>query len=453
LLATLALSALWPINDVARAAGTTQATLVQTIHTSAWSAPSPDPSGITYWPGHDTLLIVDGEVDEMPDLFTGDNVFESTRSGSLVDTYRTTAFSKESVGIDVDINPSTGHFFVSDDNKDKVFEIAVGTGGPVQLVGSFSTTAFGDSDPEGLTFGQGQLYITDGAGAEVYILAPGPNGRFDGVPPTSDDVLVGHFDTAALGQPDPEGIEFNTATNTLYLVSKQSNSHTLTEVTTGGTFVQSIDLSFLNPKALSDLTFAPGSQNASVMNLYITDRGVDNNADPDENDGKVYEISLQEVQSGDNLLANGGFEDDANGDGKPDIWNKKTQFTRNAGEGSVTPHGGSFVGRHFAADNSGYTISQTVGAVTAGTTYHFNGWVNIPATGDSFTLQLQLHWLNANGSTISKKTFKTYSAATNGWNQASFSQLAPAGATNAQIRMVVKSLNAGIYVDDFEFHS
>jgi hypothetical protein len=29
-----------------------------------------------------------------------------------------------------------------------------------------------------------------------------------------------------------------------------------------------------------------------VMSVYLTDRGVDNNDDPDENDGKIYEIDL-----------------------------------------------------------------------------------------------------------------------------------------------------------------
>ncbi len=53
----------------AQGSGSLRATLVQTTDTSQWSPPSPDPSGITYWSDHDTLLVVDGEVDEMPQVF------------------------------------------------------------------------------------------------------------------------------------------------------------------------------------------------------------------------------------------------------------------------------------------------------------------------------------------------------------------------------------------------
>jgi hypothetical protein len=37
--------------------------LIQTIATSAWSPPSPDPSGIAYIPDSGDLLICDGEID------------------------------------------------------------------------------------------------------------------------------------------------------------------------------------------------------------------------------------------------------------------------------------------------------------------------------------------------------------------------------------------------------
>ena len=69
LIATLLLAAPGGAPPAARAAGEAPA-LVQVIDTSVWPKPSPDPSGITYWPARDTLVIADGEVEEMP-IFAG----------------------------------------------------------------------------------------------------------------------------------------------------------------------------------------------------------------------------------------------------------------------------------------------------------------------------------------------------------------------------------------------
>ena len=59
-------------------ASTVNATLVRTTRTSQFSPPSPDPSGLAYIPSSNTLLISDGEVDEMPQYFRGKNLFEAT---------------------------------------------------------------------------------------------------------------------------------------------------------------------------------------------------------------------------------------------------------------------------------------------------------------------------------------------------------------------------------------
>ena len=78
--------------------------------------------------------------------------------------------------------------------------------------------------------------------------------------------------------------------------------------------------------------------------------------------------------------------------------------------------------------------------------------IDIPATSDAFTFKLQVRWRDASNATISTSVVATYSAATSGWTTASASLLAPAGTTNAQVQMVVSSLNATIYADDFDFH-
>ncbi len=42
----------------------------------------------------------------------------------------------------------------------------------------------------------------------------------------------------------------------------------------------------------SDVVWAPSSQNPSIKSIYIASRGVDNNTDRLENDGKIWEVSL-----------------------------------------------------------------------------------------------------------------------------------------------------------------
>jgi hypothetical protein len=154
------------------------------------------------------------------------------------------------------------------------------------------------------------------------------------------------------------------------------------------------------------------------------------------------------IPSASNLLKNASFELDANGDNRPDNWTSNSKFTRS----SAVVHAGSYAGRFRATDNSGATIFQTVPQLTAGTTYTFADWVNIPSTSDSFTFKLQVRWRNASNNTIRTDTIKSYTDDTKGtWNEVRRSLVAPAGTTSAQVRMVVSSLNATVYVDDFVF--
>jgi hypothetical protein len=135
----------------------------------------------------------------------------------------------------------------------------------------------------------GALFISDAVNEEVYQVTPGANGIFDGVPPAGDDQVTS-FDTTGLGLLEPAGIAFSSDSGNLYVVGKPAD--TLFEVTTGGALVQTIDISAANAIATAGLAYAPGSLNPNVMVIYIADRGVDNGTDPNENDGKVYEMTL-----------------------------------------------------------------------------------------------------------------------------------------------------------------
>jgi hypothetical protein len=268
--------------------------LVRIIQTSQWSPPSPDPSGIVYWRSRGRLLISDGEVDEMPQYFTGVNVFESTRTGNLVDTYSTTAFSNEPTGVAV--NPDNNHIFYTDDGQDEVFEVRAGADGEYGTADDtwthFDTRRFNSFDPEGIAFDswRGHLYVVDGLGEEAYRIRPGANGVFDGVAPEGDDQVTS-FDLTGLGLRDPEGVDFNYDAGTLIFLGRNDK---VLETTTDGVVLRVINISNLTILEPADVAYGPGSNDSSTRDLYLADRRVDNNTNPNENDGRIYEITFDD---------------------------------------------------------------------------------------------------------------------------------------------------------------
>jgi DNA-binding beta-propeller fold protein YncE len=261
-----------------------QSSLVNTIKTSQWSPASPDPSGITYDSLANRLLVVDGEVDEMS-IFRGTNYYEATLGGDLVRTANTTAFSHEPVG--VAFNPA-GRIFITDDDQDRVFEVTLGGNGRFEAGDqrrSYSATLFGSSDPEGAAYDPvgNRLFIADGAGTEIHAV-----NAVDGVFGNGND-RMSHFDTRALGISDPETVEFNPASGTLYLIGVSGDR--IVEVTTSGARVSEIDTSYVPIDRLGGLAYAPSSRNAAQGSFYIADRKLDNDGNPRENDGTIYEVT------------------------------------------------------------------------------------------------------------------------------------------------------------------
>ncbi|HET9725058.1 MAG TPA: hypothetical protein VFR44_14615 [Actinomycetota bacterium] len=288
-------SALVPLAIAAPAASAAPpvATLVQTIDMSVLSPPSPDPAGITYLPADEQLLVSDSEVEEMS-IYDQVNLYALTVGGTLGPTGDTTSFSNEPTGLAFD--PSSGHLFVSDDIQFEVFELDAGadqhfgTGDDV-VVTSFGTKAFGDGDPEDIAFdtATGDLYLSDGVGAEVFRVSPGDNGVFDGVPPSGDDV-TSHFDVGLFGAEDCEGLGYDPERDTLLVVDR--NTNTIFEMSKDGFLVNAIDISAAGANDPADVVLAPGSSDPGRMNYYFVARGEDNDGNPLENDGKLYEMSV-----------------------------------------------------------------------------------------------------------------------------------------------------------------
>jgi hypothetical protein len=269
--------------------------LINVIDTSSWNPPSPDPVGIDYHPGKGRLIVIDSEVDETG-IFQGANIFVSSTGGQLVATCDTLSFSRESPGIAV--NPVNGHIFISGDDQGNIFEVDPAWDGDEcsfdQVVNTIDTHAFNSFDPEGIAYGEGKLFIADGADdgeSEIYVLSPGENEVFDGVLPIGDDQVT-HFDTLSLGLKDPEGIGFHPERGTLFMVSRTEK--VLIETTQSGMALAIYDLSFTDIIKPSGVGIGPGSQDPENLSIYIASRGIDNDLDPNENDGKIFEFGVLE---------------------------------------------------------------------------------------------------------------------------------------------------------------
>ena len=108
---------------------------------------------------------------------------------------------------------------------------------------------------------------------------------------------------------------------------------------------------------------------------------------------------------------------------------------------------GAFSGRHQATDNGAYEIVQNA-AVIGGTTYQVSSQVNVPGTSDAFTFILRVQWRTSSGAKIGNVDLMKVRTPTSGWTPFTKTLVAPSNATQARIMMIVKSLNATIYIDD-----
>ncbi|MFT7053594.1 MAG: hypothetical protein ACJAU1_001151 [Psychromonas sp.] len=265
-----------------------EAKLINTIDTASF--PSPDPAGIVYLPIQDAFLISDSEINEMK-IFQGANVFKVDRYGNLLETFSTLEFSDEPTGIT--INPDNNHCFFSDDTGERaIIEVDPGDDGLCltaddNVTGLIRANHFGSQDPEDVTYGLDSLFTVDAAQNKVYRIMAGANGLFDDA---KGDDLVSSFDTVVLGIDAPTGIVFDSADNSLYIVGGRSDLIIQTSV--NGELLRSIDISAVNANRAAGLALAPGSEDSSITNLYMVARGEDNDDVSDENDGKLYELSI-----------------------------------------------------------------------------------------------------------------------------------------------------------------
>lgn len=289
---------------VVAAAPVVEGTLVRTTATSAWSPGSPDPAGVTYLPGSDELIVVDSEVDEVTGAGWHDvNLWRARRTGSQVGVGTLwgpnaalfagkKGYSREPTGAGYDA--STDTLFVSDDSARKIFVVrrgpdgAFGTGD--DLVSAIDAAAVGSTDTEDPEFDPvtGHLFFLDGVGMEIYRVNP-----VDGIFGNGNDTVT-HFDISHLGPKDFEGLAADPARGTLYVGARTTKQ--IFEITKSGTLVRTISVSGVSQlKYISGLAVAPASSGSGHKHLWIVDRAVDNGPDPNENDGKLFEVADPEA--------------------------------------------------------------------------------------------------------------------------------------------------------------
>ncbi len=186
---------------------------------------------------------------------------------------------------------------MSDDDQDKVFLVDTGPDGvwtPEDgTPSSFSTRPL-NGDAEDLTMDMdattnGHVLVIDGVNTDVYDYGPGLNGTFDALPPAGDDTRL-VFDVGQYGALDPEGIEYYPGRNTILLLD--SGSRAVYEIDRLGRLVNVVSIAAGGPRHAAGITLAPPSDGSPGLNLYVSDRGADNDSDPDENDGRFYEMAV-----------------------------------------------------------------------------------------------------------------------------------------------------------------
>jgi hypothetical protein len=264
-------------------------TVVNEIDTSTWTPPSPDPGGIAYIAGSDRFLVVDGEVDETS-LWMGANAWVIDRDGAVLRSIDLSRYTTEPT--DVSVYRRT--VFISDDDHDLILRVRRGpdhrVGTSDDRVRSFSSHVYGSTDPEGLVRTPRFLYIADGQESHnpaIYRINPGRNGHLDAEPNSDDRVL--RIDAGSLGLRDPEGITYEG--RSIFVVSRLGKNRGIVRANLRGDLRETYDEAATGLRRSAGIAIVPAADGSLVG--WVTDRGVDNNTDPSENDGAIYEFSLR----------------------------------------------------------------------------------------------------------------------------------------------------------------
>ncbi|HET6157159.1 MAG TPA: hypothetical protein VFE34_02350 [Dongiaceae bacterium] len=262
---------------------------------------SPDPSGLAFIPGASagtgTLLLVDSEVEESPFNATR-NLFYVSLSGTFDHSVSLTGFTKEPTGITY--RASNGHLFISDDDKNGVFEVNASS--PGTKLNFFSTSSYA-SDAEDVAYdpATNHLLVIEGATGDL-----NPRTIFE---TTVTGTRVGSILLPAAVPDDLEALAYDPARQVFY-VSGGGSPDIFVVSRDGKTLLNTIKVLEGLTNTLSDtgvhpkgLVLAPSSSTAddpAVVSLYVADYGRDQLMD-----GRVYEIQLSSTANQPPLFTTG----------------------------------------------------------------------------------------------------------------------------------------------------
>src|SRR4029450_8358910 len=112
----------------------------------------------------------------------------------------------------------------------------------------------GDEDAEGIAFDtqtNNRVFVADGVDREVYVY-------------TLSGTLLYHFDVQQYGVEDPETVEFNAESGTLFVMSSNRATPVIVETTTDGQLLQTINIAAATPRAAAGLAYAPASNGSGA---------------------------------------------------------------------------------------------------------------------------------------------------------------------------------------------
>ncbi len=261
------------------------------------TVPSTDPAGVLYDESTGHLLIADSEINEIPEVWGNApfNIFETdTAATQLIGKYDITPSpsgvlkNKEPTGIAY--CATDGHYYVSNDDARMIFRYSFSSGSGFVFSDAVST-AGATSDPEGITCdpATGKIYVIGGVDINIVVY------RYD----SSGFVLDNIIDLATTagtssGIPsDPEGIAFDPTSGHLFVMSNDDDA--IFEFTQNGVFLNKFDISGFSPapKQPQGLAIGPSSGDPGKQSFYISDAMTDNNYDPNERDGRIFEAEIQ----------------------------------------------------------------------------------------------------------------------------------------------------------------
>ena len=241
---------------------------------------SPDPMGLAYVPGLDTLFMADPQNLSRVNTLFALNLDGTLKPGGV----SSLGFSMKPAGLAFD--PSSDRLYIADDDQLKIQW--VDPANPTKELGEFSAKALGSTDTEDV--------IVNPNNGHVFIV----NGGDFGAPKIIETDATGSqifstidLKTAVQGQPvgSPEGVAYDPAHDVFFVAG---NNYDIKVVNRSGSVLDDITVlsNYRNPNGnigvdIQGLTLAPASDDPTRMDLYVVDQGLINT-----NDGRLFEINL-----------------------------------------------------------------------------------------------------------------------------------------------------------------